>query len=99
MVSVLLCYQSRHILRPRSCSAMHLRCDTTSDMEPLTGAFWLALGITLTPFYNAQAYYDTQSGGSAEYAASFGTYCSSHAVTSDDADPDRQPFSICAWPW
>ncbi|CAK7199495.1 hypothetical protein SEUCBS139899_002175 [Sporothrix eucalyptigena] len=35
------------------------------------GAFWLALGVTLTPAYDAQAYYDTQSGGSAEFAASF----------------------------
>lgn len=44
------------------------------------GAFWLALGITLTPFYNAQAFYSTGSGGSAEFAASFGKSCN-HSVT------------------
>ncbi|KAK5020666.1 hypothetical protein LTS07_011495 [Exophiala sideris] len=35
------------------------------------GAFWLAMGVTLQPAFNAQAYYTTQPGGISQFYSSF----------------------------
>ncbi|KAK5313327.1 hypothetical protein LTR46_010931, partial [Exophiala xenobiotica] len=35
------------------------------------GAFWLAMGATLQPDFNAQAYYTNQPGGTSQFYASF----------------------------
>jgi len=35
------------------------------------GAFWLAMGATLQPDFNAQTYYGTQTAGKAQFATSF----------------------------
>lgn len=35
------------------------------------GAFWLAMGVTLQPSFNAQAYYTNQPGGTAQFYSSF----------------------------
>lgn len=37
-----------------------------------SGAFWLAMGITLTPAYDASGYYTPANGGAAEFNATFG---------------------------
>lgn len=52
------------------------RCVTAYDngRSISTGAFWLAMGATLQPAYNAQTYYGTQTAGAEEFAASFGAF-------------------------
>jgi len=57
------------------------------------GAFWLAMGATLQPDFNAQAFYGTSSEGTAQFTSSFGMCTQRRGRNATYTRPDTPEYT------